>query len=75
MPTDRDMPASWSANARRGGPDPLGAAVERAREARAAGAAPVRVDELARRRAARRAAEEARRKATTFEPPTGPQAC
>lgn len=74
MPTDRDMPASWSANARRG-PAPMGAAVERAREARATAAAPTRFDELASRRAARRAAEEARRKATTFQPPTGPQAC
>lgn len=75
MPTDRDMPASWSANARRG-QAPMGAAVERAREVRAgAAAAPARFDELASRRAARRAAEEARRKATTFTPPTGPQAC
>jgi hypothetical protein len=74
MPTDRDMPASWSANARRG-QVPLGAAVERAREARATALAPPRSDELASRRAARRAAEEARRKATTFQPPTGPQAC
>lgn len=74
MPTDRDMPASWSANARRGSTR-IDTAVERARAARGTTAAPARVDELARRRAARRAAEEARRKATTFQPPTGPQAC
>ncbi|MBB4664926.1 hypothetical protein [Conexibacter arvalis] len=71
MSNDRDMPASWRENARRHETE-LGAAVERAREARAG--APARLDELARKRSARRAAEEARRKATT-PPPPGPQAC
>jgi len=88
MSRDRDMPAAWLANARRRR-GRLDSAVERAREvsraattapdAPAASAAPVttagRIDELARKRSARRAAEEARRRATSFEPPPGPQAC
>jgi hypothetical protein len=96
MPTHRDMPPTWSAEARRRLAE-TDAAIERARLARAAtkgaaasapsrdgssaptagfvpGVAAGRVDELARKRSARRAAEEARRRATSYEPPPGPVA-
>jgi hypothetical protein len=70
MPTHRDMPEGWQAHARRRSEDAAQAA-ERAREAREA-AAPVGLDELARRRRHRLEAQDAARADTSFPPPPPP---
>lgn len=72
MPTQRDMPESWSRRAR-GRSDEITAAIVRARQVRAVEAAPARPDELAQRRDARRAAEDARRRLLPTDPPPGPR--
>jgi hypothetical protein len=81
MPTDREMPESWSRNAG-GRSAEITAAIERARRVRgsapvlepaAAPSGPAATDELAQRRLARRAAEDARRRMRPTDPPPGPR--